>query len=169
MPYAGFSAADAAMKAEEYRSRQQANALNAAQYDETMREIAQRKKVEDAARASGGDMENFLNNPDYIEADPVGAITNKADYAAQLRELKDKDFEVGIKRIEALGRILGTAKDQASYDNAVQQARGLLGDEAVAGVPPTYDPAYVQNAMQSVLSAKEQLDLARQEREFKGT
>jgi hypothetical protein len=64
-------------------------------------------------------------------------------------------LELALGKIEAGAQILGGVRDQASYDWA--RARGTKLGMDTSDMPPTYDPAWVEQRIQTGLSAKEQV------------
>lgn len=59
-------------------------------------------------------------------------------------------------QIDLQGQLLGSATDQASYTNALNQARTAGID--VSSAPTQYDPAWVAQMAQATMTAKEHLD-----------
>jgi len=70
------------------------------------------------------------------------------------RDAEKAKLEAGIKQFEIMGQVLGTVKDQASYDagRAQLQQMGIPTPNA----PAQYDPATVQQFAQQAMSAKDQ-------------
>lgn len=75
-------------------------------------------------------------------------------------------LDVGIKQLEAIGQIMSTVKDQPSHDLARQQVAGIVGAEAAANIPTTYDPVAIQRNQQQAMAIKDQLELQRKKFEF---
>jgi hypothetical protein len=75
----------------------------------------------------------------FLEADEAQAKLGKTK-----AETGKIDFEMGIKKAEHAASVLSTARDQASYDLARQQLAQSFGPQAVANMPPQFDPSVVQ-------------------------
>lgn len=73
------------------------------------------------------------------------------------READKARLEQGLKNWEVVGQIVGVVKDQASYDAARQQAAQMFGPEAVAQLPPTYDPNAVAQIRARAMTVQQQL------------
>lgn len=80
----------------------------------------------------------------------------KADIGKTQRETRNIDFAGLQKQLELQGQLLGSATDQASWDNALRIA-GANGID-VSGVPPQYSPQTVSNLQQMTLTAQQRLD-----------
>lgn len=89
---------------------------------------------------------------------------------AQLEETRRKAEEARLKGMiseaDIVGRVLGAAKDQASYDFAVQKlsSQGIFKPADVQFLGPTYDPARVKQILDTTLSQKDRLEAAFKER-----
>lgn len=70
-------------------------------------------------------------------------------------QLRKAQIENAAKELEALGNLAGTVTDQASYDRALQIARGRGLD--VSQFDPVYNPQYVAQFANAALSRKDQL------------
>lgn len=83
----------------------------------------------------------------------------KADAAASKdrREAEKFQIESALKKMDAMGQIMGNVNDQASYDIARQQAAQIFGPDAVANISPVYNPAEVSQRQMQALAVKEQL------------
>jgi hypothetical protein len=80
------------------------------------------------------------------------------------REAEKEQFEVAFKQIGLMGQVIGSARDQASYDQGVMALQRAGVD--VSSIPPQYDPAYVEQSRQQVLTAAQQLEQAWKAKEF---
>lgn len=89
---------------------------------------------------------------------------------AQLEETRRKAEEARLKGMiseaDIVGRVLGAAKDQASYDFAVQKlsSQGIFKPADVQFLGPTYDPARVKQILDTTMSQRDRLELAFKER-----
>lgn len=79
-----------------------------------------------------------------------------AKVAKEQREAEKFQLENTRQKIGLGAQILGSAKDQASYDaaRATAEAAGL----DVSRMPPQFDPAFVQGKLREALTAQEQLE-----------
>ncbi|MNL10229.1 hypothetical protein D3C87_1310250 [compost metagenome] len=84
---------------------------------------------------------------------------------AERESLKAK-LEAGIKQFEAIGQIMNGVRDQATYEMARQQVAGIVGPEAMANIPPVYDPATVERNQRQAMSVKEQMAQKWKEMEY---
>lgn len=74
----------------------------------------------------------------------------------------DKDkLDTTIKHLEYGATILGTAKDQPSYDMALKVMAEKFGPDAVAKMPQQFDPQYVATSIQGGLTKAQELADAR--------
>lgn len=89
---------------------------------------------------------------------------------AQLEETRRKTEEARLKGMiseaDIVGRVLGAAKDQASYDFAVKRLsdQGIFKPADVQFLGPTYDPARVKQILDTTMSQRDRLELAFKER-----
>lgn len=136
-------------------------------------EIADANSQRTAFQSSGGDMAQYLKNlasGGNVKA-YQGALTQQAALAktgqetehlksqtANQNSLADKNkVEAALKYLETGASILSTAKDQQSYNSALQTMAQTLGPDTVAKLNPTYDPAQVQSYIAAGTSRAEQL------------
>ena len=77
---------------------------------------------------------------------------NKANLEAHKMKL-----ETGLKQFESMAQVMSGVKDQASYDQARQQAVQIMGPEAAAQIPAIYDPAQVAQGQIRAMSIKDQM------------
>lgn len=90
----------------------------------------------------------------------------EAAFKVQAEELKtDKArFELAETRLDLIGRLAGSAVDQASYTGALQRAAAMGID--VSTLPEQYDPAAIDAIRMQALDGKEQLAAMRAERKL---
>jgi len=82
----------------------------------------------------------------------------QTEQAKAAREAEKAKLEAGLKHFEAVGQIMTGVKDQASYDQARQQAAQLFGPEAAAKLDPVYNPETVARNQQQAMSVKDQME-----------
>lgn len=87
-------------------------------------------------------------------------------FKVQAEELKtDKArFELAETRLDLIGRLAGSANDQASYTAALQRGAAMGID--VSTLPQEFDPAAVDAIRMQALDGKEQLAAARADRKL---
>lgn len=78
----------------------------------------------------------------------------QADQAKTTREAEKAKFEAAAKQFEIVGQVLGSVKDQASYDAGRQQLQTM--GIPTPNAPAQYDPAVVERFFNQALSAKDQ-------------
>lgn len=71
-------------------------------------------------------------------------------------EAEASKFKLGHDRITAFMNIIGSAKDENSYQQAKAAAQAMGVDVSTA--PVNYDPAYVMNAAQQALTTKDRIE-----------
>lgn len=149
---------NAAMLAQIQQGQAQ-NRLAQMQLKEAERSDSERNALAGIARQYG-------NTPEYGNRLMEGGFVQQAqaqskyqsEQAKTARDAEKAQIESHLKKFEVIGQIMGGVQDQASYDAARQQVAGVLGPEAVAKMPPTYDPALIQQKMTEAMTVKEQLE-----------
>lgn len=109
-------------------------------------------------------------------AEDLGALAQEAPdaYAAEVKRQQelakdkastDRDATAAAKaraesaaaQLSNIGNMLGTVRDQASYEAVYQQALRTYGPEAMAQIPPQYDPQTVAAIRNSSLSLAQEI------------
>jgi hypothetical protein len=139
---------------------QQQNQLGQAKLDEYQRGVERTNRLRD-----------LLANvkPDATPEDQVGALTrggfltearslaeSSAKVATEKRAAEKAQIETMVQKLALGAQILGTAKDQATYDAARQTAQQAGLD--VSNMPPQYDANFVAAKRTEGLTALEQLN-----------
>lgn len=136
---------------------QQKNMLGQMQIDETQRGQAGENML--AQLLAGG------KNPDEVATGLASGGFGKQslDYTKGQAELgksraaAEKDqIAATMQKLQLGAQILGSARDQSSYDAARQSAQQAGLD--VSRMPPQYDPAFVQSKLQEGQTIAQQLD-----------
>jgi hypothetical protein len=112
-----------------------------------------RQNLVNAADPETGKIDPNKARQAYVQA---GDVEGAMSFDKGLRETATAQLQAGMKQIEVEAQLLGSATDPTSYAAARQRA-GSLGVD-LSGVPEQYDPAWVQQATQHALTAKERLD-----------
>ena len=142
------------------QNAQQQNALGQYTMEKSQRDEARATEYRNALQAAGGDMskvrEVMIGQGDVsgvIDYDKGQAAIAKDKSALQLSDLKTTREKIAIG-----AQILGTARDEATYAQALQAAADALGVDAIKGAPANYDPKWVESTMLQALTAKERID-----------
>jgi hypothetical protein len=91
------------------------------------------------------------------DVEAASKITTAAAAASKdQREAEKFQLEGGLKRLEMIGQVAGTVKDQQSY----VQALGILQNNGIdtSKFNPNYDPAGVAQFAQAAMSRKDQME-----------
>lgn len=117
---------------------------------------------------------NYVTNPDgSVTLNRQGVLSSLAKINPQMAMEQEQKFKVqdddALKRnlgqVEAISQLAGSAKDQATWESALDQA-GKMGLD-VSQVPRQFDPALRNSILARSLKAKEQLDIQFRESEAK--
>lgn len=138
-----------------------------AQKAEQVRQNALREAVGRARNPDGSVNYNALQGAMLDVGDVDRALSigkGQADMATAETTSELKSLELAREKIGMAAQLLGSARDDQTYQVALQRA-GQMG-LPVEGAPAQFDPAWVQGKLQQTLTAKEQLDAAFKEREF---
>lgn len=92
------------------------------------------------------------------------AQTFQATQAKTARESEKAKYEAALKQYEIVGQVLGTVRDQASYDAGRQQLQAM--GIPTPNAPPQYDPNVVQQFQAQAMSAKDQVAQKFKEMEY---
>lgn len=79
----------------------------------------------------------------------------QVDQQKSARDAEKAKYETALKQYEVVGQVLGTVRDQASYDAGRQQLQAM--GIPTPNAPPQYDPNVVQQFQQQAMSAKDQV------------
>ncbi len=127
--------------------------------DEYTRGIADSNQLREVVKGFGADTD--ANHQKLLGA---GRLTEANAYAKSATEQKRAELEAtktkletGLKQFETMAQVMSGVRDQASYDQARQQAIQILGPEAAASIPPVYDPAQIEQGKLRAMSIKDQM------------
>jgi len=133
---------------------------------------AQLAQVRDA-QARDGEFRNALaggaDEQALMRIDPAKAaqiVKAKAEQASAAQVMQERQFKMAREKSQAILDLIGSAKDQASYDMARQQGQAL---GLTFNGPEQFDPAFVAQAGQMALSQMQRLDQIAKERGFQLT
>lgn len=101
--------------------------------------------------------------------DPQAAMGLRKDLAeeraAETSHRLDQ-LQLHAKAFERAAQMLQSAQTQADWDAGIMWGEQFLGPELMRGVPRVFSEQARQMVLQSVLSVKDQLDMARDQRRF---
>lgn len=89
-----------------------------------------------------------------------------AEQQKAAREAEKAKIEGALQKLQAAGQIMAGVTDQATYDQARQQAAQMLGPEVAGRLPAVYNPAEVEMNRKKAMSVKEQLEQKWKEMEY---
>lgn len=94
-------------------------------------------------------------------------VKSRAELEKDRRQAEDARFKGLVSQADLVGRVLGAAKDQESYDFAVKKLtdQGIFKPADVQFLGATYDSARVKQILDTTLSQKDRLEAAFKERE----
>ena len=159
------SAVDSYGKAMSLKSMIQQQKMQDMQMQDYEQGRQDKMRLRDLARSSGGDHGKFLAG--YSEIDPLGGMQAQAEYQGTMADNESKQIDLELKRNKALFQILGSARDQNSWDAAASQLSALIGPDKAKEIytaHPTFDPDFVSQGLKATLDADKQLTLAAEER-----
>lgn len=139
---------------------QQQNRLGQMKLDEHQRGVERTNRLQSLLAsvepgASTEDQVGRLTRGGFLpEARTLAESGSKV--AKEQREAEKFQIEATRQKIGLGAQILGSAKDQASYDAARESA--LAAGLDVSRMPPQFDPAFVQAKLTEALTAQEQLE-----------
>jgi hypothetical protein len=93
-------------------------------------------------------------------------MQSEAALEKERRQAEEARLKGVISQADIVGRVLGAAKDQESFDFAVKKLseQGIFKPADVQFLGPTYDPARVKQILDTTLSQKDRLEAAFKER-----
>lgn len=128
--------------------------IEAARAEDRQRQIA------DIFKTRGADLDGAID--DVTKIDPKVGLElrqrkNASDKAAY--DYKLAQHEGALKNIQFMSGLIGSAKDQASYTQALYTAKAAGLD--VSKLDPTYNADFVETLNRSALTARERLDMSK--------
>ena len=82
----------------------------------------------------------------------------QTDQQKATREAEKSKLEAAQRKFEFVGQVMSGVVNQETYDVARRQLAEGLGQEAMANIPPTYDPEAIERNRRQALSVKDQMD-----------
>jgi hypothetical protein len=149
---------NALAKVLQIRDAQQGQQLNAMKMDEYQRGIASQNSLRQLLGGMGTDhqanQQKLLQGGYMKEAQDYGK--NQAEILKDQTAAEKDKIAVAMQKLALGSQLLGSVRDQASYDQALAtaQANGL----DVSRMQPNYDPAFVAAKRQEGKTMKEQIE-----------
>lgn len=139
---------------------QQANQLNRLKMDEYTRGVERQNKLtgmlqtgaDAAALRQGG----FLKEANEWDEQAAKIEKERAQGKKYGADAEKAQLETAMSKVRFGAQLLSTAKDQATYDAARQEA--IANGLDVSRMPAQFDPAFVQRKFQESQTVAEQLD-----------
>jgi hypothetical protein len=93
-------------------------------------------------------------------------MQSEAQLEETRRKAKEAEYKGMLSQADIVGRVLGAAKDQDSFDFAIKKLseQGIFKPADVQFLGPTYDPARVKRILDTTMSQKDRLEAALKER-----
>ena len=118
-----------------------------------------------APDASLEDITSAMHRGGYFKEAQTFA-KSRAELEKERRQAEDARLKGVISQADIVGRVLGAAKDQESFNFAVQKLsdQGIFKPADVQFLGQTYDPARVKQVLDTTLSQRDRLEAAFKER-----
>jgi len=93
-------------------------------------------------------------------------MQSEAQLEETRRKAQEAEYKGMISQADIVGRVLGAAKDQDSFDFAIKKLseQGIFKPADVQFLGPTYDPTRVKQILDTTMSQKDRLEAAIKER-----
>jgi hypothetical protein len=140
------------------------------QIQNAMREQRRKGELEKILGGFGPEAKAAEISPALVRGGFLTEARTLMQSEAQLEETRRKAQEAEYKGIlsqaDIVGRVLGAAKDQDSFDFAIKKLseQGIFKPADVQFLGPTYDPARVKRILDTTMSQKDRLEAALKER-----
>ena len=94
-------------------------------------------------------------------------MQSEAQLEETRRKAKEAEYKGMISQADLVGRVLGAAKDQPSYDFAIRKLseQGIFKPADIQFLGPTYDPDRVKQILDTTMSQKDRLEAEFKRRE----
>jgi hypothetical protein len=91
----------------------------------------------------------------------IPGVQKSLSDAATARIAQQKSqVELGLQHVNAIGQILGSVKDEPTYQAALRTAANTFGPDSISDLPAQYDPNVVNQHLAQTLTYKDQLEQA---------
>jgi hypothetical protein len=93
-------------------------------------------------------------------------MQSEAQLEETRRKAQEAEYKGMISKADLVGRVLGAARDQDSFDFAIKKLseQGIFKPADVQFLGPTYDPTRVKQILDTTMSQKDRLEAALKER-----
>jgi hypothetical protein len=93
-------------------------------------------------------------------------MQSEAQLEETRRKAQEAEYKGMISQADIVGRVLGAARDQDSFDFAIKKLseQGIFKPADVQFLGPTYDPTRVKRILDTTMSQKDRLEAALKER-----
>jgi len=154
-------ALNALAKAQDVKTQQMSGRMAEREMQAADAEAQSNANLNALFRESGGDLSKMRQNPNLdmntaLRLDELQASQGKTQADKQKAQL-----DLATKQIEAGIIIVGSARDQGSYDASLQRMEQMGMD--VSRFPKEYSPQTVEQLVQQGMSAKDRLQMQRDE------
>ena len=140
------------------------------QIQNAMREQRRKGELEKILGGFGPEAKAAEISPALVRGGFLTEARTLMQSEAQLEETRRKaqeaEYKGMISQADIVGRVLGAAKDQDSFDFAIKKLseQGIFKPADVQFLGPTYDPTRVKQILDTTMSQKDRLEAAIKER-----
>lgn len=155
---------------EQNRTAQMGNALNALKMDEYHRGVNRQNSL-NALLASNADAttlrkSGFMKEAADWEKSQADVAHTKAQTGETTRKAEKARYETMFQHFDAVERIMSGVRDQATLDQAIQQAAQVFGPEHASKINPVYNPQAIAQAKAQAMSLKDRLEQEWKQKNF---
>jgi hypothetical protein len=149
------------MQAQALKNGQQQQQMNQISLAQAMRQQQDQTDTDEAFRAGGGDQQKAIaylqqSNPRLAAGMQTQLAQQQVEQQKQAAAQRKADLENAKAHVDLVGRVAQSLTPQ-NWQQVRQQAiaQGITSEQEF---PQQYDPAFVQQAQQQALTAKEKID-----------
>ncbi len=163
-PRGVYTPVDAMQDVGQARNALASGELNAIRANALAQEMADNESINQVMSQNGGDLNRAMQDPNlnWKAKQQIGGMIaeqNKAQAEAQAKRV-----DTQIKNWQYAGNRVGAAQNQAEWDAARDEVRGVLGDDFVRHLPEQYSPEIAQKFGDAAMTHAEKIALRREER-----
>lgn len=108
-----------------------------------------------ALKATG--LPGGFTQADALQKSMLDRQKTTADIGRTQADALKTQLAAGLQKFEIVGQVMSGVRDQATYDLARQQLAQTFGPEIAQNMPPTYDPAVIEQNKTKAMSVKDQM------------
>jgi len=127
-------------------------------------DMRNQKALDQAYRESGGDINALAKNPNLGFQAGMDVRNLQAKQQANAADAEMANIDKALKITELGAQLFGSVQDQSGWQAAKQQFAGIVGPDAAANIPDSYDPALQKQMLDQSLSFRDKLMLQREQR-----